>query len=29
MQTTDGSETCILYKSFDTTINPQFGGNIL
>ena len=29
MQTTDGSETCILYKRFDTTINPQFGGNIL
>ena len=22
----DGTETCILYKSFDTTINPQFDG---
>jgi len=26
MQTTDGSETCILYKSFDTIINPNFDG---
>ena len=22
----DGTETCILYKSFDTTINPEFDG---
>ena len=26
IQKPDGTETCILYKSFDTTINPQFDG---
>ena len=26
IQKPDGTETCILYKSYDTTINPQFDG---
>ena len=26
IQKPDGTETCILYKSFDTTVNPNFEG---